>query len=246
MNENDAIRLLANANPVRVDSLAPVDCPEFGDRAVPLRRLVLAAVVILALVAATATAVLGLQPFASDSSATTNTRAGAIGISPTEVPIPLSEASAALGAPVVLPDTSRIGPSDVGSVTKDCPGPWGKTCGITIRFFLTWDSKGAVGTTSAYGPTGSGGPTGYGVQIRYSLGGVSNPIPDYRAEGGRSSVIYLSGTPALLIPQNPNDTAGTASYIEFQLNGLTISVVERNPGGPTAQSIAQSIVDRSK
>jgi hypothetical protein len=84
------------------------------------------------------------------------------------------------------------------------------------------------------------------VQIGYSLGGYSNPLREYRAEGGRSTVVYLSGVPALLIPQNPNDTAGTASYIEFQLNGLTISVVERNPDGPTVQSIAQSIVDRSK
>jgi hypothetical protein len=84
------------------------------------------------------------------------------------------------------------------------------------------------------------------VQIRYSLGGVSNPLPEYTAEGGRSTVVYLSGTPALLIPQDPEDTAGTASRIEFQLNGLTITVVERHPDGPTVQSIAQSIVDRSK
>jgi hypothetical protein len=84
------------------------------------------------------------------------------------------------------------------------------------------------------------------VQIRYSLGGEANPLPEYTAEGGRSTVVYLSGTPALFIPQNPKDTVGTASYIEFQLNGLTISVVERQPDGPTAQSIAQSIIDRSK
>ncbi|HEY2354178.1 MAG TPA: hypothetical protein VGH79_04685 [Gaiellaceae bacterium] len=155
----------------------------------------------------------------------------------------MADASAALGAPVVLPDTPLIGPSDVGSVTKNCPGPWGKTCEITIKFLAT----GTVGTTGATGPSDSGDPVGYRVQIRYSLGGYSNPLAEYQASvGQRGSVVYLSGIPALLLPQDPNDTVGTAAYIEFQLNGLTISVVERDPHGPTARSIAQSIVDRSK
>jgi|SRR5579871_2386698 len=236
MNENDAMKLLADANPVPTESLAPTDPPELGAAAVTRRRLVLATVSLLALAAATVTALLTVHLSASRQAAPTNTGKGANAVAvPPEQPIPLSEASAALGAPVVLPDTPRIGPSDVGSVTKECPGPWGQTCAITIRFFLTWDSKDAAGPR-------------YGVQIRYSLGGYANPLAEYRASVGQyRRVVYLSGVPALLITQNPHDRAGTASsYIEFQLGGRSISVVARHADDPSARSIAQSIVDRSR
>lgn len=138
-------------------------------------------------------------------------------------PISLADAPEALGAPVVLPDTQLIGPADVGSVTKECPGAWGKTCEVSIKF------------------------PAQAVLIRYGLGGYPDPLNEYKAAtGARGRVVYLSGIPALLIPQASDDRSGTASYIEFQLNGTSISVVGRNYDGPTVQAIAQSIVDRSK
>ena len=78
----------------------------------------------------------GFTPSPADPSASTNTRRGrrcrSIPAS-ARCPIPLSEASAALGAPVVLPDTRRIGPSDVGCGHQGVPtARWGKTCTITI------------------------------------------------------------------------------------------------------------------
>ncbi len=138
-------------------------------------------------------------------------------------PISLADAPEVLGAPVVLPDTQLIGSADVGSVTKECPGAWGKTCEVSIKF------------------------PAQAVLIRYGLGGYPDPLNEYKAAmGARGRVVYLSGIPALLIPQASNDRSGTASYIEFQLNGTSISVVGRNYDGPTVQAIAQSIVDRSK
>src|SRR5581483_5224622 len=120
-----------------------------------------------------------------DRSTSASSKIAGLPQGPSEVPISLSDAAAALGAPVVLPHTPLIALSKVGSVEKECPGPWGKTCAITVMF-----------------PSEA-------VQIRYSLGGYPDPLREYRAAadpGG--SVIYLSGVPALLRPQDPNDTAG--------------------------------------
>jgi hypothetical protein len=252
MNEHDVMRLLAEANPVRVESLEPLHAPESAGRTIPRPRLVLAGAVLLALVAGTAAAVFAFHSPGSRASASTSPHDGAYGVTPDPIePIRLSEASAALGAPVVLPDTSLIGPSDIGRVTKECPGVWGRTCEIRILFFVT----GAVGPTGAAGATGSGDspassydPTAYGVQIRYSLGGYSDPLAEYKADArDRGSVIYVSGTPAILYLQNPRDTKGTAaSAIDFQINGVSISVVSIYANDPSAQSVAQSIIDRSK
>jgi len=240
MNERDVMTLLAKANPVQEDDLAPLDVPDRFARRLPNRRLSLA----IAVAALAAAALAGAFAFNGHAVRGLTGATGPVGVgcmgptgatgptgstgptgasSPACQPISLADASAALGSPVVLPDTTPASSSDLGKITKECPGPWGKTCEVDVTFPRA------------------------GVLIRYEDGGYGNPLREYRAEGGRSTVVSLSGTPALVFLRNPKDTAGTAwGEIEFQLNGLTIVIVERNPGGPNVQAIAQSIVDRSK
>ena len=213
---NDVIALLADANPVRAEDIAGLEFRAHTHRPALPRRVVVAAILATA-VAASLLAVLLSGGAGSRTRSSSGESGHGGGPSPAQTPISLSDAAAALGASVILPDTSAVAPSDVGSVTKRCPGQWGKTCEITITF-----------------PSED-------VQIHYSLGGYADPLTEYegstRADG--TALVYLSGIPALL------DTGEVASWIEFQLNGLSIWVMERHSDGPAVQAIAQSIVDRS-
>ena len=131
---NDVIALLAEANPVQVEGLGGLGLPDLTHRPRPGRRA--AAVVVLA--AAFAAAVVGVVL----SGDTSSRRTGSGNTGPTEglttpqgptgpmgpagptianpvfegMKVTLPAAAAAIGIPLVLPDTPLVGLTDVGPV----------------------------------------------------------------------------------------------------------------------------------
>jgi hypothetical protein len=225
MTERDVIALLSEANPVRVDDLAQAEFPRsillLHGR--PSRRLVLA----VASVAAAVAALVGVFAFGSDSPQTGGSPGGVANpIAP--VPIALSNASAALGAPVVLPNTPLLKPSDAGQATKECdPGEVQESgCVVTVSF----PSQDVTIRYGRYGPP------------------YTDPLPEYEASIAEDtvprSIVYLGGTPAYLTPKEV-ESPGSGSTIHFQLGETTIGIFAQNYDGASVETLAQSIIDRS-
>src|SRR5438045_6437814 len=122
---NDVLALLAEANPVQAHELAPLELPAVPRRR-PSRRHVLAIAVVTAALAATlvgAFVIGGNHPASAPpqvhGAAGPTGWAGPITVAhPLAVgeKVTLAKAADAIGQPVVLPDTSLIGPGDVGPV----------------------------------------------------------------------------------------------------------------------------------
>lgn len=141
-------------------------------------------------------------------------------LGPLEKPITLADVPSTLGAPIVLPDCVVVHPSDAGAV-------WG---------------AGDPNTSSAIAVTF---PT-QGLIVLYKRPPISDPQTNFEnfAEQTRgTSVIDLNGTPALAIAQAPDGS--NWGSVEFVANGMTIVVMGHN-GTATLQTVAQSIIDRSK
>lgn len=160
-------------------------------------------------------------------------------------PVPLSrairDASSSFGAPLILPDTPVLKPSDAEStafeqwVPSPAPGVQEPLSQVTVEFS-------SPDVSIAYTPTaldswGSRHP---------------DPLDRYRAEIAQSTdpagyrIVSLSGTPALL------DAGKTGNSIEFRLGKLSITIwapdndgVPTTVDGPTIRALAQSIVDQA-
>lgn len=149
MNETDAMRLLAEANPVSADALGSMELPDsvFAPQR-PSRRLVLA--VALAILVALAASLIGVFVLGQGTRSTEpvingpQQRLGDIETNspiqpPPPVPISVADISLMLGVPVALPTTATVRPADASSASAGvvCPAVTPEidgTCVITVKF----------------------------------------------------------------------------------------------------------------
>jgi hypothetical protein len=227
MSERDTMALLAEANPVRAGEL-PLDV-ELVDRIVkgrqPSRRTAVVGAIALAALAASFAALFavdGRRPGSPHgfmlSELPAATVAHPLGGAPE---VTVAQASAAIGQPIVLPDTSFVSPSDAGHA---------------------WVSGTFPNVTAAVNfPT-------RGLFIEYT---APPPLPDmsasYQAIARQNphgfETVELHGETALAVKQNTDDTGHNFGGVVFVLNGLEISVFGHY-GTAALQSIAQSIFDQ--
>jgi len=139
--------------------------------------------------------------------------------------VPLSDAASTLGAPVVLPSTSLVKPSDAGPVWT-----------ASIHDSDTGESSGTVAVTF---PTQS-------LIIKYTRPvPYSNPLDNYQGfvkDSPGAQVVYLNGVPALAIPQLPDGS--NFGSIEFVLGGTMIAVMGHQDES-ALQAVAQSLMSRA-
>ncbi len=142
---------------------------------------------------------------------------------PTAKEVSLDDASAALGEAIVLPDTSFVGPSDLGSVWVDGTGTPADTAAA-----VTFPSQ--------------------GIFIVYR-GGYTYSDSGYRAIAAQDlrsfQTISLNGRTALAVKQNSDQTGHNFGGVIFALKGLEIRVFGHY-GEAKLLPIAQSIIDRSR
>jgi hypothetical protein len=230
MSEHDVMTLLAAANPVRLDavpqtSLSPDSI--LARRPRPSGRVVLVAAVLLAAVAAGLVGFLAVGGHGAKPQFGGN-GPGAVGRSnPSWKTIPLADASAALGAPLVLPNTELVQPTDAASEvrTEDC-----STSACTIYVSFPAQSLGIRYTRPAPFPD----PSAQWEEDVKSAG----------SHHAQAELVDLNGTPGDYI-----DYPGVKSLVEFVANGTWIIVYGDTYGEHdelTLQSVAQSIVDRSR
>lgn len=135
--------------------------------------------------------------------------------------VALADAMNAFGAPVVLPDTAAVQPSDAGPV---------------------WEGTGSAGTTLAVTYPSQG------VMIVYIRPApYSDPVTTYQGFTQSlpgSQVVQLNGTPAWVLPQNSDDTGANFGAVLFEVNGSEVRVMGHNTE-PALEGIAQSILARS-
>jgi hypothetical protein len=224
MSERDVVVMLSESNPVQVVDLASLDPPSFGHRP-PRRRLVLVAAVL----AAVAASLIGLFAF-SDSSIHRPPSGGLQLLPPPTLahPLPtggketsLPEAAKALGAPIVLPNSSLAAPPDVGAVWAGSFSE-GKSAAVTFP---------AAGLIVLY----------WHPALYANPGSVFTAVADGKAG---FHVLDLKGVAALAIDQNSDSTGTNFGSIEFDASGTTILVLGHY-GQQTLQAVAQSIVDQS-
>lgn len=270
MNEIDAMRLLAEANPVEAHDLASVELPVRFARRGPHRRLGLA--VVLAAVAAGA--LVGVFAFNGSDSANRRVHGD----------IPRLEEPAHIGGPTgangangparpIDPTTAyyRDGPTGANGPTRTNSGSG--TAGpasladarealgapLVLPDVPPVDSSGIGKIVKDCGESfrstacdvGIGFPE-QRVWIYYQPAGQwrgsSDPLAVYKNSvkyNPPARIVYLSGTPALVSPGGgPN-----GGNVEFLIDGVRVriwAVVPVPSGGPSLQAIAQSIVDRSR
>jgi hypothetical protein len=222
------MRLLADANPVRADAVGFMEMPDsvFASRR-SSRRLVLAAAI--AVLAALAASLIGVFAFAGSSSHSAGSHVPGAAIPVPPQPIPLADASAALGAPVVLPDTPLLDASEVGGVTKECAASGDQESGCVVS--IDFPARRVSISYGRYGPP------------------YTDPLPDYEASVAdvtfpNREIVYLGGIPAYLTPKG-DESPGSGSTIYFQLGETTIRIFAQNYDGAGVERLAQSIVDRS-
>ena len=142
MNERDVMALLAEANPVRVEGLSPMEPPDVSRRRYPFRRAVLAVVVVVA-----ATALIGVFVFpGSRSNGRTKLLEPGLGLGtngpilpPPPRSISVADVSFMLGVPVALPTAPTVQPADTSSASAGavCPAVTPEidgTCVVTVKF----------------------------------------------------------------------------------------------------------------
>ncbi len=229
MNEKDVMELLAGANPVHVTDLAPLELPSPGHR--PARgRAALEAAVVAAGIAAS---LIGLFAFGGAGSHTrTDAIQGPTGSTgptgpegppgttiarplPSGKEVTLPEAAAVLDVALVLPDTTLVGPGNVGPVWADSLGPSRGVVAVTYptqRLMIEYDR-----------PPGN---------TDYSAMAKGDP---------RGRVIDLNGTPAFAF--TPDDVEASLGSVMFSVGGTEVAVIGHQ-GEPTLESIARSILDR--
>ena len=133
----------------------------------------------------------------------------------------LADATSAFGAPVVLPNTALVQPSDAGPV-------WEGSSGASTTVAVTYPSQGVMI-----------------IYIRPAP--FSDPVTTYQGftqslPGSR--VVQLNGTPAWVLPQNSDDTGANFGAVLFEVNGSEVRVMGHNDEA-TLEGIAQSILSRS-
>lgn len=240
MNEQEVMTMLMDANPVRASDLTRLDPPELRRRRLTTRRVAVVAVVVAALAAAG----VSIAVFASFSSRPGGAQFGGLG-GPV-VPctnhgsctnngswqtISLADGSTTLGAPVVLPSTELVGPSDADEQVRalDCPsnGDTRYPCVLFVHF-----------------PNESLGISYTRPIESIDLTAAYEAVVEYAATNPHQSaqLVDLNGVPAVWV-----DYPGVKRVLEFVVDGTRIDISTTGSyDEPTLQAVAQSIVDRSK
>jgi len=229
---NDVLSLLADANPVRVEDIAPLELPSHTRRAAPSLRLVVA----LVLAAAVATSLIGVF-LGGTSSHRGSSGTGAQGLTggvagptgPNGPPGPtiarplgsgmkvtLPVGAGVIGLPLVLPDTPLVSPADVGPVWAYGLGP---NRGIVA---VTYPDQGLI--VEYERPHGN---TDYAAMAKGSPG---------------LQVIDLGGTPGLAY--YPDDIRDNFGAVTFAVGEIEVRVLGHQDA-PTLEAIARSILDRT-
>jgi hypothetical protein len=146
----------------------------------------------------------------------------------------LSDATAALGTPIVLPNTSLIQPSDAGSVWMDnLHDKEGNP--VVTNVAVTFPSQGViVGYTR---PAPSDGSAAHFQAMANSM-----PSPSGGSEG---SVITLNGgVPALAVQENSDDTGHNFGSVIFNMADSEVRVMGHYDAA-TLESLAVSILSQS-
>jgi len=157
-----------------------------------------------------------------------------LGFPPLAKQTTLSDATAALGTPIVLPNASFIQPSDAGPVWIDnLHDKEGNP--VVTNVAVTFPTQGViVGYTR---PAPSDGSAAHFQAMAQSM-----PSPSGASEG---SVITLSGgVPALAVQQNSDDTGHNFGSIIFNMAGSEVRVMGHNDEA-TLQAMAPSILNQS-
>jgi hypothetical protein len=230
MTERDAMTLLTEANPVRAGDLPPLDA-SVVDRILagrPRSRRVVALAAAAALAALAAVLIATLTTRGGSSRPSTGPMEASLFTPTVEHPLPgkevtLADASAELGQPIVLPDTSLVRPADAGHV---------------------WISGGPPNLTAAVNFPSAG------VFVEYTAPPPSqDPTGTYQRiaqENPRSfETIDLNGATALTVKQNTDDTGHNFGGVVFVLNGLEIRVFGHYDAA-TLLTLAESIVDQER
>lgn len=146
----------------------------------------------------------------------------------------LSDATATLGTPIVLPNTSLVQSSDAGPVWLDSLHDKEGNPVVT-NVAVTFPSQGViVGYTR---PAPSDGSAAHFQAVAQSM-----PSPSGVSEG---QVITLNGgVPALAVQQNSDDTGHNFGSVTFNMAGSEVSVIGHNDRA-TLESLARSILTQS-
>jgi hypothetical protein len=153
------------------------------------------------------------------------TKRGANGVViPAPKPIALSDAAAAIGTPVVLPDSPLVSPSDATAI-EQCYPTNADPCGVYVNFST-------------------------GLRIIYWRNTSSNPLADYQEEisaNTNGEIVYISGVPALLYTPVPNDPSSPTGLVQFVAGGTRVRIIGFNSPYDTAtvESLAKSIIDQA-
>lgn len=139
--------------------------------------------------------------------------------------VSMSDAEAAFGGPIALPNTAQASPSDVGVVwmARGRGDAKGETQ-TTVR--VTFPSEGLI---VAYERPAIPDPLAF----------IQQSVKDIPA----THMIYLSGVPAWVLPELPDDPLSWDS-IEFVTGGATVFLFSHT-GVASLQPVAQSIIDRA-
>jgi hypothetical protein len=226
MTENGVMALLREANPVRVDDLPQIDFPDsiIVRRCRPSRRLALALVVVAVALAAS---LIGVFVFGGHRPRPVVMTEGLPGRT-VQHPLAganqasLSDATAALGPALVLPDTDIVGPSDAGPV-------WMFAGRNFVNVAVTFPRQ--------------------GMFIDYVWPGANSgdPLDSYRAlvQDNRPNfhLIDLNGVPGFAIDQNSDDTGHNFGVVAFTVGSTEIQVFGHNDQ-TTLTAVATSILDQ--
>ncbi len=226
MNENEAMRLLAEANPVRVDAIGGMEMPSsvFASRRSSKRLVLAAAMALLVLLAASLIGV-----FAFGSSTRHLERGGSMlvplptlahPLPPGAQQVSLSGATQALGASIVLPDSSFAAPSDVGAVWTHSEGP-------VTDVAVTFPDRALI--------------VDYERPLQYPEPVSAMYETEAKQQPNLLSTINLNGVPALATAQNSDQFHQNFGAIEFVENGTVVRVMGHYDE-PTLKAVAQSIV----
>jgi len=133
----------------------------------------------------------------------------------------LAAASTALGTSVPLPATASVSRSDVGKV-------WMVTGTPGTMVAVTFPAQGLIIVYRRPVPDGD-------ALTQYK--GLAQSLSS-------SQVISSGGTPALLIPQNSDDTGANFGVVLFEVNGTEIGVMGHEDNA-ALEAIATSVLDQS-
>jgi hypothetical protein len=241
MTDRDVMTLLAEANPVLADALAPMAVPGVAGRR-SSRRLVLAAAA-----TAVAASLIGVFVYPGIGSGHRKSMEPRLGIQgpgnyvvppPPPSPIPVADVSLMLGVPVALPTTSLVQPGDAHSATAEivCPAITAEidgTCMVTVEF--PSDSL----TVEFWRPSGAPSQDQLADTVRQAKEEIAR-----HPGSGQAELLDLNGVPARFLSGNYSFGPQGSGSIDFLLGDMRVTVYG-NQTESALKAAAQSILDQT-